>query len=160
MCLNYFVSQRIMSLFNIFRTSGSRSPNQERILAYCPDIQQLAKKSVHEHLSPQADEFDYDMAIYSGIGIYLAFLYAHLKLDTASPITMKVLDWADEQGDYKLGASVTYGRLKIGYDSDGSLDKLGKDILQDLSYISPLHEAVFADVISYIESIIPNIKRG
>jgi hypothetical protein len=150
-----------MSIFNIFRSSrGPKKPLADKVLDQCPAIQELSKLSVTKHLSPQADEFDYDMAAYSGIGIYMVYLHAHLGENSARPITMKILNWAEEHGIQKLGSAITYGRLKVSFDDGGSTAKLGSAILEDLSYLSPIHAPVYKDLVWYIESVIPKIAKG
>ncbi|MFM2198742.1 MAG: hypothetical protein RLZZ505_2174 [Verrucomicrobiota bacterium] len=150
-----------MSIFNIFRSNRApEKPLADRALVYCPAIQELSKLSVTKHLSPRADEFDYDMAAYSAFGIFMVYLYAHFGENSVQPITMKIFDWAEEHGVQKLGAVITYGRLKISFNDGGSTDKLGSAILEDLSYLSPIHAPVYKDLVWFVESIIPKIAKG
>ena len=150
-----------MSRFEIFRSNqSSASQIKERALQICPAIREVAHRSVKKNLTNQADEFDYDMATYCGLGILLTFLHAHLGEKVAHPITMGVLDWSVRSGIQKEGVAVTYARLKVNFDESCVIEDLGKEILEDMAHLSPGHAPVYEELIRFIELKIKEIKTG
>ena len=149
-----------MGLFDIFKGKTTQPPIREQVLAYCPTLVAKARQSVQRWLGSHADEFDSEMASYTALGVLLTFVAAHVADEPRShPVTMAVLDYASAHGIQREAVAVMHARLKVNYESGGSLAALPADIRTDLSAISPEHINVFTDIVAEIESSITRLLQ-
>jgi hypothetical protein len=73
---------------------------------------------------------------------------------------MSVLDWATRHGIEKSHVALVHARLKVNFDESGTVETIGEDIKNDLSYISPQHADIYSDIIKEIEAHINQILSG
>jgi len=149
-----------MGLFDIFKGQPPKPPIREQVLAYCPTLVTKARQSVQQWFGGHADEFDSEMASYSALGVLLTFVAAHVADEARShPVTMAVLDYASQHGIQREAVAVVHARLKVNYESGGSLAALPADIRTDLAAISPEHINVFTDIVAEVESSITRLLQ-
>ncbi len=149
-----------MGLFDIFKGKPPEPKIRERVTDYCPTLVAAARQSVQRWFGSHADEFDSEMASYTALGVLLTFVVAHVADEARShPVTMAVLDYASAHGIQREAVAVVHARLKVNFESNGSLTALPADIRRDLAAISPEHSNVFTDIVAEIQSSITRLLQ-